>query len=80
VPSPNVAEDHQTKNARALVDVDAAMIVRDSEAMEKLVDEALKLIYDDSRCAQFSANMKKLAKPNATKDIVNEIEKLIRAN
>jgi UDP-N-acetylglucosamine--N-acetylmuramyl-(pentapeptide) pyrophosphoryl-undecaprenol N-acetylglucosamine transferase len=80
VPSPNVAEDHQTKNAKALVDVDAAMIVRDIEAREKLVEEALKLIADDSRCAQLSTNIKKLAKPNATKDIVNEIEKLIGAN
>ena len=79
VPSPNVAEDHQTKNATALVEVDAAIMVRDGEA-EKLLDATLKLIYDDKRCSEFSFNLKKLAKPNATKDIVNEIEKLIGAN
>ena len=77
VPSPNVAEDHQTKYARALVDVNAAMMVRDVDAKETLVDEVLKLIYDEARCVEFSKNMKTLAKPNATIDIVNEIEKLI---
>jgi UDP-N-acetylglucosamine--N-acetylmuramyl-(pentapeptide) pyrophosphoryl-undecaprenol N-acetylglucosamine transferase len=79
VPSPNVAEDHQTKNARALVDVNAAMMVADKEAQENLVTEALKLIYDEQRCTEYAKNMKQLAKPNATTDIVNEIEKLIGA-
>ncbi len=79
VPSPNVAEDHQTKNARALVDANAALIVADREAKENLISEALKLIYDERKCETLSANMKKLAKPNATIDIVNEIEKLIGA-
>jgi UDP-N-acetylglucosamine--N-acetylmuramyl-(pentapeptide) pyrophosphoryl-undecaprenol N-acetylglucosamine transferase len=79
VPSPNVAEDHQTKNATALVDVQAALLVRDSEAQQNLADEVLKLVFDERRCEEFSKNMVKLAKPNATKDIVNEIEKLIGA-
>lgn len=79
VPSPNVAEDHQTKNANALVVEHAALMVKDSER-EVLIDETLKLIYDEARCREFSSNMKKLAKPNATQDIVNEIEKLIGAN
>jgi len=80
VPSPNVAEDHQSKNAKALVDVNAALMIPDSKAKENLTDEVLKLIYDDHRCGEFSRNMKVLAKPNATIDIVNEIEKLIRNN
>ncbi|MBS1681311.1 MAG: undecaprenyldiphospho-muramoylpentapeptide beta-N-acetylglucosaminyltransferase [Bacteroidetes bacterium] len=77
VPSPNVAEDHQTKNALALVKEDAALLVRDSEARENLVNESQKLIYDLHRCENLSKNISRLAKPNATEDIVNEIEKLI---
>jgi UDP-N-acetylglucosamine--N-acetylmuramyl-(pentapeptide) pyrophosphoryl-undecaprenol N-acetylglucosamine transferase len=79
VPSPNVAEDHQTKNASSLADVNAALMVRDADARETLVDEVLKLVSDDQRCAAYSTNMKTLAKPNATTDIVNELEKLIGA-
>lgn len=77
VPSPNVAEDHQTKNAMALVGIDGAVLVRDADAKATLVDEALKLIFDLQRCAVLSENISKLAKPNATEEIVNEIEKLI---
>jgi UDP-N-acetylglucosamine--N-acetylmuramyl-(pentapeptide) pyrophosphoryl-undecaprenol N-acetylglucosamine transferase len=79
VPSPNVAEDHQTKNAKALADIGAVIMVHDTQAKEALVDEVLKLIYDDQRCAEYSNNMRTLAKPNATIDIVNELEKLINA-
>jgi UDP-N-acetylglucosamine--N-acetylmuramyl-(pentapeptide) pyrophosphoryl-undecaprenol N-acetylglucosamine transferase len=77
VPSPNVSDDHQTKNAMALVKRDAAIMVKDKEAMEKLVDEALKLIFDVKRSAVLSNNIAAMAKPNATRDIVNEMEKLI---
>lgn len=77
VPSPNVAEDHQTKNAMALVKKNAAVMVQDKEAKEKLVDEALKLLFDEARAKQLSENIALLAKPNAAEDIVNEIEKLI---
>lgn len=77
VPSPNVAEDHQTKNAQALVDRDAAIMITDKEAGAKLVDEALKLIFSDTRKETLRSNIARLAKPNATRDIVNEIEKLI---
>jgi UDP-N-acetylglucosamine--N-acetylmuramyl-(pentapeptide) pyrophosphoryl-undecaprenol N-acetylglucosamine transferase len=77
VPSPNVAEDHQTKNAMALVKESAAILIKDSEAKENLVNESLKLIFDLQRCKALSENIGKLAKPNATEDIVNEIEKLI---
>ncbi|MBI1769757.1 MAG: undecaprenyldiphospho-muramoylpentapeptide beta-N-acetylglucosaminyltransferase [Bacteroidetes bacterium] len=78
VPSPNVAEDHQMKNASALVKEDAAVLVKDSSAKETLVSESLKLIFDLQRCEMLSQNISKLAKPNATEDIVNEIEKLIK--
>jgi UDP-N-acetylglucosamine--N-acetylmuramyl-(pentapeptide) pyrophosphoryl-undecaprenol N-acetylglucosamine transferase len=78
VPSPNVAEDHQTKNAMALVERDAAVMVADRDARGKLVDEALKLLFDEQRANKLSENISRLAKPAATEDIVNEIEKLIR--
>jgi UDP-N-acetylglucosamine--N-acetylmuramyl-(pentapeptide) pyrophosphoryl-undecaprenol N-acetylglucosamine transferase len=78
VPSPNVAEDHQTKNAMALVSKDAAVLVADKEAVKVLVDEALRLIVDEKRCAELRTNISRLAKPNATRDIVKQIEKIIR--
>ncbi len=77
VPSPNVAEDHQTKNAMALVNEQAAVLVKDVQAKEILVSEALKLIYDEVRCEKLATQIAKLAKPNATSDIVDEIEKMI---
>ena len=77
VPSPNVAEDHQTRNAMALATKDAAVMVRDAEATVKLVDEALRLMDDNDRRTSLSANILRLAKPEATKDIVDEIEKLL---
>ena len=78
VPSPNVAEDHQTKNAMALVDKHAAIMITDKDAREKLVDEALKLLFDEQRADRLRENIRKLGRPQATEDIVNEIEKLIR--
>jgi UDP-N-acetylglucosamine--N-acetylmuramyl-(pentapeptide) pyrophosphoryl-undecaprenol N-acetylglucosamine transferase len=77
VPSPNVAEDHQTKNAMALVEKDAAVMVADKESKVKLVDAALQLLFDQQRCDKLSANISKLARPNATQDIVKEIETII---
>jgi UDP-N-acetylglucosamine--N-acetylmuramyl-(pentapeptide) pyrophosphoryl-undecaprenol N-acetylglucosamine transferase len=77
VPSPNVAEDHQTKNAMALVEKDAAIMVADKNAKDRLVNEALKLLFDDQRSQKLRENIALLARPNATNDIVNEIEKLI---
>lgn len=79
VPSPNVAEDHQTKNAMALVEKQAAQLVADKDARGILVDEVLKLLFDEQRAAKLSENISKLAKPNATNEIVDEIEKLIGA-
>ncbi|MBT1704141.1 undecaprenyldiphospho-muramoylpentapeptide beta-N-acetylglucosaminyltransferase [Chryseosolibacter indicus] len=80
VPSPNVAEDHQTKNAMALVEKDAALMIADKDAREVLIDEALRLLFDENRCNKLSQNIEKLARPNATADIVSEIEKIIGAN
>jgi UDP-N-acetylglucosamine--N-acetylmuramyl-(pentapeptide) pyrophosphoryl-undecaprenol N-acetylglucosamine transferase len=79
VPSPNVAEDHQTKNAMALVSKDAALMVTDKDAQEKLVAEALKLLFDEQRAQKLREQITQLARPNATNDIVTEIEKMIRA-
>ena len=79
VPSPNVADDHQTKNAMALVGKDAAILVKDTEAREKLVDEALKLFANQERISTLRNNIAQLARPHATRDIVNEIEKIIQS-
>jgi UDP-N-acetylglucosamine--N-acetylmuramyl-(pentapeptide) pyrophosphoryl-undecaprenol N-acetylglucosamine transferase len=79
VPSPNVAEDHQTKNAMALVNEGAAVMIKDAEAKNRLVNEALTLLYDASQCKRLSENIGRLAKPNAAVEIVEEIEKLIEA-
>ena len=70
VPSPNVAEDHQTKNARALVDREAAILVTDAQASEKLVVTALDLLSDVAQQQELSAALKSFALPNATKAIV----------
>lgn len=77
VPSPNVAEDHQTKNALALVNKNAAVMIADKDASTKLVDEALRLLADETQAQKLRANITLLAKPNAAEDIVNEIERLI---
>ncbi len=77
VPSPNVAEDHQTKNALTLVNTQAARMITDAEAKSTLIDETLKLIYDEPQCEALRHNIAKLGKPKATEEIVNEIEKLI---
>lgn len=77
VPSPNVAEDHQTKNARALADHNAAVLVPDSEARERLVDTAGSLITDKKRLAEMADNIKKLALPDSDEKIVDEVVKII---
>ena len=78
VPSPNVAEDHQTKNAMALVNKNAAILVKDTEATQYLFSVVFQLMTDESRMMAYSSEIKKLAKPNATADIVNELEKIAR--
>ena len=77
VPSPNVAEDHQTKNALALVNKDAALYVKDSEAQELLLDTALRTIADDEQLKQLSLNIRKLALPDSARIIAQEVLKLI---
>jgi len=78
IPSPNVAEDHQTKNALALADREAAVIVRDSDVNEKLIPEVLSLIHDEKRRNRLSENIRTLAKPDADVRIAEEIIKLIK--
>jgi len=79
IPSPNVAEDHQTKNAMAVVQHDAALLLpeKEKDQFEKVFGE---LLDDQQLQTQLSINIKQLALPNATKLIVDEIEKLIGIN
>ncbi len=76
VPSPNVSEDHQTKNAMALVEENAAMIVRDIEAKDKLVLSLNSLLANEDLQKQLVTNIQKFAKPNASQEIVDQVEKL----
>ncbi|MBP5190303.1 MAG: undecaprenyldiphospho-muramoylpentapeptide beta-N-acetylglucosaminyltransferase [Bacteroidales bacterium] len=78
IPSPNVSEDHQTKNAMALVEKGAAVMVRDSDCHEKGLGELLTLLNDNEKMATMSKNIKKLARRKAAESIVDEIEKIIR--
>lgn len=77
VPSPNVAEDHQTKNALALVDKEAAILVADKEAEQQLVPKALEVIHDDERLRTLSRNIATLAHHQSAEHIVDEIVKII---
>ena len=79
VPSPNVAEDHQTHNAMALVNKDAAVLVRDAEAAEKLIPTALELLQDDARLEQLHTNVLKLAQTDSARRIAEEVMKLARS-
>ena len=76
VPSPNVAEDHQTKNAEALVKEDAAILVTDAEAKNNLVYIALGLIHDEAKKEQMRRNILHFSSPNAPEVIANEVLKL----
>lgn len=78
VPSPNVAEDHQTKNALALEQKGAAWIVKDKEAPQILVDQAIKLLNDENEQQQLSRQIAQLARPKAAEEIVNEIVKILK--
>ena len=78
VPSPNVAEDHQTKNALALVDKDAAIYVKDVEAQEKLLPVALATVKDSGKLKELSNNIAKLALPDSATIIAKEVLKLIK--
>ena len=76
VPSPNVAEDHQTKNAMALVNKNAAIMVKDIEAREKLIDEALALVENEEKIKVLSEKIKGMALRDSAKIIAKEVLKL----
>ena len=78
VPSPNVAEDHQTKNALALVSKGAAVLITDEHAAERLYDETLRLLADPERQQQLSERVRELARPDATTAIVDELFSLLK--
>ncbi len=78
VPSPNVAEDHQTKNAMALVEKQAAMMVRDKDAVEQGMELALQLLADSEKLASLRKNIASLAIADSAERIVDEIEKLLK--
>lgn len=79
VPSPNVAEDHQTKNAMALVNKDAALYVKDSEAPDKLLRLAVETVADEARLATLSANVLKLGQKDSADVIADEVLRLAHA-
>lgn len=78
VPSPNVAEDHQTRNALALVKKEAAILVNDQKIKEELFPCAFELINNEEKLRTMSENIRKLAKPGAAGEIADEVIKLIR--
>ena len=78
IPSPNVAEDHQTKNAMAVVNKQAAIYVKDAEAPDTLLPLALKVIVDDSKLKSLSENVKKMGLKNSADIIADEVLKLIK--
>ena len=78
VPSPNVAEDHQTKNAMALVSKNAALLVKDSESKSKLIPTVIDLLDNENQQEELKVAISKLGKPNATSTIVDEIEKIVK--
>jgi UDP-N-acetylglucosamine--N-acetylmuramyl-(pentapeptide) pyrophosphoryl-undecaprenol N-acetylglucosamine transferase len=78
IPSPNVAEDHQTKNANAIVDKEGALLIKENELDTQFATTINSLLNDGNLQKKLSENMLQLAKPNATIDIVDEIVKLIK--
>lgn len=78
IPSPNVAEDHQTKNALSLVDKDAAILVREKQINSSLISELENIFNNGDKVQKMKENLKLLAKPNASCDIVNQVEKILR--
>lgn len=78
VPSPNVAEDHQTKNALALVNKNAAVMITDKDAVEKMIDQSLQLIHNSQDLQVLSDNILKLALPDSANKIVDEIIKIVK--
>ncbi|MBE6285468.1 MAG: undecaprenyldiphospho-muramoylpentapeptide beta-N-acetylglucosaminyltransferase [Bacteroidales bacterium] len=79
VPSPNVSEDHQTKNAMALVDKNAAIYVADNKAKDELVAKAVETVNDDALLRSLEENIEKMGRPNAAEEIANEVMMLADA-
>ena len=79
VPSPNVSEDHQTKNAMALVEKDAAIHVADAKAKEEMIRTAIETVLDTERIATLEKNVEKLGRPNAAEVIADEVIRLADA-
>ena len=79
VPSPNVAEDHQTHNAMALVRKDAALLVKDADAPATLMQTALALAADNARIKTLEENAAAMALPDAAQTIVDEIYRILQA-
>lgn len=78
VPSPNVAEDHQTKNALALVDKEAALYVKDAEAVDSLLPLAIDTVSDEDKLENLNKNILKLALPDSAEIIAKEVIKLAK--
>ncbi len=78
VPLPTAAEDHQTKNCKALMQKEAALLVADVEAGTRLVDEALKLIADETLCRRLQQNIAPMARPDAAIEIAKEVLSIIQ--
>jgi UDP-N-acetylglucosamine--N-acetylmuramyl-(pentapeptide) pyrophosphoryl-undecaprenol N-acetylglucosamine transferase len=78
IPSPNVAEDHQTKNAMALVNKNAAVMIKDEDAENKLIAAIIELIDNKSLAGRLSDNISGLAMPGAAKEIVNRIITIVK--
>lgn len=78
VPSPNVAEDHQTHNAMALARKDAALLVKDAEAEKDLIPTAIDLIFDDKKLEEISINVSALAERDSARRIADEVMKLVK--
>ena len=77
IPSPNVAEDHQTQNARALVKKNAVVLIPDINANRDLIPQALEIIHNNERLKELSENISKLALPDAANKIVDEIDAIL---
>lgn len=77
VPSPNVTEDHQTKNATALVNREAALLVKDADVPQELIKTALDLLSNEKKQDQLRSNIVQMASPDAAKKIVDEVIKLV---
>ena len=80
VPSPNVSEDHQTFNAMSLVEKEAAVLIKDADSVTQLIPAAMELLKNSEKCQNLSRNIKKLATPHATEDIVAVIASLLNKN